>query len=114
MTNDVLGNNNVNTLTLILNKIPTFASSSGAIASQETRYGFYDHNENVPLVIRAECGGGGSELTIDLPLGSRESQTVLVYRDGAGEVKLYPAHKMDQIQKDNSDPMPFVRSASSD
>ena len=85
---------------------------SGAIASQETKYGFYDHNENVPLVIRAECGGS-SELTIDLPLGSRESQTVLVYRDGAGEVKLYPAHKMDQIQKDNSDPMPFVRSASS-
>ena len=112
MTNDVLGNNNANTPILI--QIQTFASSSGAIASQETKYGFYDHNDHVPLVIRAECGGGSSELTIDLPLGSRESQTVLVYRDGAGEVKLYPAHKMDQIQKDNSDPMPFVRSASSD
>ena len=112
MTNDVLGNNNINTLILI--HIPTFTSSSGAIASQETKYGFYDHNENVPLVIRAECGGGGSELTIDLPLGSRESQTVLVYRDGAGEVKLYAAKNLDQIQKDNSDPMPFVRSASSD
>ena len=112
MTNDVLGNNNINTLILI--HIPTFTSSSGAIASQETKYGFYDHNENDPLVIRAECGGSSSELTIDLPLGSRESQTVLVYRDGAGEAKLYAADKMDQIQKDNSDPMPFVRSASSD
>ena len=112
MTNDVLGNSNVRTPILI--QIPTFASSSGAIASQETKYGFYDRNEHVPLVIRTECGGSSSELTIDLPLGSRESQTVLVYRDGAGEVKLYPAHKLDQIQKDNSDPMPFVRSARSD
>ena len=103
-----VSNNIANTLILI--QIPTFTSSSGAIASQETKYGFYDHNENVPLVIRAECGGSSSELTIDLPLGSRESQTVLVYRDGAGEAKLYPADKLDQIQKDNSDPMPFVRS----
>ena len=106
-----VSNNIANTLILI--QIPTFTSSSGAIASQETKYGFYDNNENVPLVIRAECGGS-SELTIDLPLGSRESQTVLVYRDGAGEVKLYAAKNLDQIQKDNSDPMPFVRSARSD
>ena len=39
---------------------------------------------------------------------------MLVYRDGAGEARLYAADKLDQIQKDNSDPMPFVRSASSE
>ena len=91
-----------------------FQSAPGAIASQETKYGFYDYNEKVPLAIRTECGGGSAELTIDLRLGSRESQTVLVYRDGAGEARLYAADKLDQIQKDNSDPMPFVRSASSE
>ena len=85
------------------------------ISSQETKYAFLDQrSQPYPLKITSSPGCNGQNFTAHLEMDINvsfplESKTVLVYRDANNITHLYESTNEDKIEKDNNDPMPFVR-----
>ena len=65
---------------------------------------------SINLKITSDCSAYNIDTTqtISIP-DDFESMTVLVYGKADGVAGVYASKNMDQIEKDNDDPMPFVR-----
>ena len=78
------------------------------------------------LIVKTSGSCGENQLGVDVNLQNREvreeyvknnfsfekypqSNTVLIYQDSAGSIVSLVSEESDQIKKDNTDPMPFVR-----
>jgi len=59
------------------------------------------------LTTGGSCGENQIAFNVNMQAG--ESNTVLIYRDSAGKIVSLVSGENDQITKDNTDPMPFVR-----
>ena len=49
------------------------------------------------------------DISIDVQIQNITSKTVMIYRDKTDLIKAYVSENADNIEKDNDDPMPFVR-----
>ena len=81
------------------------------LSSHETIYSFINkENENlvIPITPSSECTSQQS-FNIDVPIQNIESKTVMIYKDRTGAIKYIVSEYEDRIEKDNDDPMPFVR-----
>ena len=81
------------------------------LSSHETIYSFINkENENlvIPINPSSECTSQQS-FNIDVPIQNIESKTVMIYKDRTGAIKYIVSEYEDRIEKDNDDPMPFVR-----
>ena len=60
-------------------------------------------------IFRAERSERKKQNRFFLFSSHRQSNTVLIYRDSTGNILPLVSGEKDQIAKDNTDPMPFVR-----
>ena len=77
------------------------------ISSQDTKFAFIDNT--VKTLTLEWCDDQKQhEINVDLSVNMK-SKTILVYRDSNNSIQTHESTNPDQIEKDNDDPMPFVR-----
>lgn len=78
------------------------------ISSQETKYAFVPNTPEKNLKLEWCDNQYQHEINVNLSV-PLESKTILVYRDSNQNIQTYESTSPDKIEKDNDDPMPFVR-----
>ena len=78
------------------------------ISSQDTKFVFVSNTPVKNLTLEWCDDQNQHEINVDLsfPLNSK---TILVYRDSNQSIQTHESTNPDQIEKNNDDPMPFVR-----
>ena len=78
------------------------------ISSQDTKYAFTDNTPVQNLTLEWCDDDKQHQINVDLS-SPMKSKTILVYRDSSKSIQTYESTNQDQIDKDNDDPLSFVR-----